>query len=194
MKMNTSNKTLDPQTLADDLSEVCRINAQFFARLAEPYWDKPIRGSSNQWNLHETVAHLCALNGDGLQSIKNTLRGEPYTFVGLENCYQLKAFNRKGIDDHLDIPMKELCAELLGILDDAASIARDLQPDQAELTAQMPIYNRPSSPPTPSLTGSGAYKEWTEAAFVLPARTRISQFMPWQSVPTSFEVDALRGI
>jgi hypothetical protein len=31
----------------------------------------------------------------------------------------------------------------LEVLDEAASIARDLQPDQAELTLRMPIYNRP---------------------------------------------------
>ena len=41
------------------------------------------------------------------------------------------------------MPMKALCAEFLDILDEAASIARNLQPDQAELTVQMPIYNRP---------------------------------------------------
>jgi len=41
------------------------------------------------------------------------------------------------------MPMKELCAKLLDILNEAASIARNLTPRQAELTAQMPIYNRP---------------------------------------------------
>jgi hypothetical protein len=33
----------------------------------------------------------------------------------------------------------------LDIIDDAAGIARDLRPDQTELTAQMSIYNRPVS-------------------------------------------------
>ncbi len=135
--------TFDPQTLADDLSEVHRIYARFFATLDEPSWDKPVKGSPKEWTLHETIAHLCALNGAGLESIKHTLRGEPYTFIGLDNRYEFNAFNRKGIDNHLGIPMKELCAKLLDILSEAASIARNLQPDQAELTAQMAIYNRP---------------------------------------------------
>jgi hypothetical protein len=143
--MNTVNKTFDPQTLADDLLEVRRIYAEFSAAIKESDWDKPVKGSPKEWNLHETVAHLCALNGDGLESLKYTLRGEPYTFVGLENRYKLNAFNRKGIDDHLHLPMKKLLAEQLGILEEAARLARDLNPDQAKMTSTMPIYNRPVS-------------------------------------------------
>jgi len=135
--------TFDPQTLADDLSEVHSMYARFFARLDEISWDKSVKGSPKEWNLHETIAHLCALNGAGLESIKYTLRGESYTFVGLDSRYLFNAYNRKGIDDHHAIPMNELCAELLGILTSAASIARDLRPDQAEITVQLPIYNRP---------------------------------------------------
>jgi hypothetical protein len=145
MKTNTLNKTFDPQTIADDFLEVRQIYIDFFAGINESVWDKPAKGSSKEWNLHETIAHLCALNGDGLESIKHTLRGEPYTFVGLEDRYKLNAFNRNGIDDHLHIPMKELFAEHLGILEEAARIARSLTPDQTKLTARMPIYNRPVS-------------------------------------------------
>ncbi len=135
--------SFDSITLADDLCEVRRIYAVFFAALDETSWDKPVKGRPKAWNLHETIAHLVALNGAGLESIKHTLRGEPYTFVGLDNRYAFNAFNRTGIDEHLGITMKALCAELLEILDEAARIARNLQPGQAELTAQMAIYNRP---------------------------------------------------
>lgn len=143
--MNTLNETFDPKTLADDLTEVHQIYSRFFAALDESDWNKPVKGSPKEWNLHETIAHLVALNGDGLESIKHTLRGESYTFVGLEDRYKFNAWNRKGIDDHLHIPLKELCAKALDILDEAAHIARALRPDQAQLTAQMPIYNRPVS-------------------------------------------------
>lgn len=143
--MNTVHEIFDPQTLADDLDEVRGIYAEFFAKLDRVDWDKPVRGSPKEWNLHETIAHSVALNGAGLASIKHTLRGEPYIFVGLDDRYKFNAYNRKGIDDHLDIPMQELCAELLDILDQSASIARNLQPGQGELTAQLPIYNRPVS-------------------------------------------------
>jgi hypothetical protein len=135
--------TFTPQTLAKDLCEVSRIYAGFLADLDEASWDKPVKGSPKEWTLHETIAHLCALNGDGLESIKHTLRGESYTFIGLDSRYAFNAYNRKGIDEHLDIPMKALCARLLDILDEAASIARDLRADQAEVAAQLPIYNRP---------------------------------------------------
>ena len=139
------DEIFDPKTLAEDLAEVHRIYSRFFASLDEATWDRPVKGGSKEWNLHETVAHLVALNGDGLESIKHTLRGEPYTFVGLEDRYKFNAWNRKGIDNHLHIPLKELCARALDILDEAARIARGLRPDQVQLTARMPIYNRPVS-------------------------------------------------
>ena len=141
--MNTINKTFDPQTLADDLLEVRRIYARFFAGLAEADWDKPVKGSQKEWSLHETVAHLAALHGAGLESVKHALRGEPYIFVGLSNRYEFNAFNRKGIDEYLALPMQEVCAKVLDTFDESASIARNLTPDQAALTAQMSIYNRP---------------------------------------------------
>jgi hypothetical protein len=137
------DELFDPKTLADDLDEVHHIYSSFFAALDESNWDKAVKGSPKEWNLHETIAHLCALNGSGLEGIKHSVRRESYTFIGVEERYKFNAFNRKGIDDHLDIPLKELSAELLDIHDEAAHIARDLRPDQAELTAQMPIYNRP---------------------------------------------------
>ena len=143
MNTNSLNNTFDPQTLANDLFEVRRIYAQFLTGLEEADWDKPVKGGPKEWTLHETVAHLCALNGAGLESVRYALRGETYTFAGLESRYELLNYNRKGIDERLSIPMNALCAELLDILAQAASIARDLRPDQAELNAQMSIYNRP---------------------------------------------------
>jgi hypothetical protein len=135
--------TFDPQTLADDLLEVRRIYAEFFASLDETRWDKPVKGGAKEWTLHEAVAHQCALNGAGLESIQHTLRGETYTFDGLDSRYKFNAYNRKGIDDHMELTVDEVCANHLGILSEAASIARNLTPNQAELTMQMPIYNRP---------------------------------------------------
>ena len=137
------DEILNTIALAEDLAEVHQIYSRFFAALDEADWDKPVKGSPQEWNLHETVAHLVALNGDGLESIKHTLRGESYTFVGLEDRYKFNAWNRKGIDDHFHIPLKDLCAQALDILDEAGRMARALQPEQAQLNARMPIYNRP---------------------------------------------------
>ncbi len=133
----------NPQILADDLCEVHRIYANFFSQLNMKAWDKPVKAGSKEWTLHETVAHLCALSGAGLESIRSTLRGEPYTFDGLTDRYHFVAYNRHGIDEHLSLPMQELCAEFLNILNQTAFIARTLQPDQVELASEMPIYNRP---------------------------------------------------
>jgi hypothetical protein len=141
--MYTLNNTFEPKTLADDLHEVRRIYAQLFDRLSGVDWNKPVQGGTKEWTLHETIAHLVALNGAGLEGIKHALRGENYTFIGLESRYKLNDYNRKGIDEHMDIPRKELCAKLLDILDEATGIARNLSSDQADLTVEMSIYNRP---------------------------------------------------
>jgi len=143
--MKTTDNTFDPQTIADDLLEVRHVYVEFFANIKESDWDRPVKGSPQEWNLHDAIAHLCALNGDGLESIKHTLRGEPYTFVGFEHRYKFNSYNRNGINSHLHLPMKELFAEHLGILEEAARIARDLTPEKARMTANMPIYNRPVS-------------------------------------------------
>jgi hypothetical protein len=137
--------TFDPQVLANDVDTVCDVYARFFATLDTNRWNEPVSHSGKQWTVHETVAHLCALNGAGLESIQHTLRGEPYVFRGLDDRYHLNAFNRQGIDEHLGLPPDALCAEFLRIHREAAGIARTLQPKQAELTAVMPIYNRPVS-------------------------------------------------
>jgi hypothetical protein len=138
--MDTS---FNPQILADDLTEVGRIYTRFFASLDQNSWDKPVKGGSKEWTLHETIAHLCALNGAGLECIQHALRGEPYTFIGLENRFKFNAYNRKGIDELLSMPMEALFTKFLAIHNEAASIARSLQPEKAERTIQMPIYNRP---------------------------------------------------
>jgi hypothetical protein len=133
----------DPQLLANDLCEVHRIYADFFAHLLVDDWERPVKGGSKEWNLHETVAHLCALTGAGLESIRYTLREQEYVFDGLSDRYHFNAYNRQGIDKHLALPMKTLCREFLNILEETACIARGLKPVQAELTSEMPIYNRP---------------------------------------------------
>jgi hypothetical protein len=135
--------TFDPHTLANDLYAVHDIYARLFATLDTTRWDEPVARGRKEWTLHETIAHLCALNGAGLASIQHTLRDEPYTFRGLDDRYRFNAYNRRGIDEHLGLPPDALCAEFLSIHHEASSIARTLQPDQAELAAVMPIYNRP---------------------------------------------------
>ncbi|HZD56864.1 MAG TPA: SCP2 sterol-binding domain-containing protein [Anaerolineales bacterium] len=140
---NSTGKTFDFQTLADDLCEVQRIYASFFSGLSEADWERPVKGAPKEWNLHETVAHLCALNGDGLESIQCALQREPYVFEGLSDRTQFNSYNRRGIEEHLPLPTEELCAELLEILGQAANISRNLLPAQAEMASEMPIYNRP---------------------------------------------------
>ena len=142
-QLNEMNPTFDARTLANDLHDVNRIYAHLFAILDTTRWDTPARRGRNEWTLHETIAHLCALNGAGLESVKHTLRGESFMFSGLDSRYQLSAYNRKGIDAQLSTPPGELCTRFLHIHDEAGDIAAALQPGQAELAAPMPIYNRP---------------------------------------------------
>jgi len=135
--------TFDPQTLADDLCEVHRIYANFFAGLSSADWFRAALGGPHEWTFHETVAHLCALTGAGLESIQAALRGENYHFHGLDDRYQFTAFNRRGIDEHLPMPTDRLCAEFLYILDQTIAIARREPIERLEIASEMPIYNRP---------------------------------------------------
>ncbi len=137
------NNTFDPQILADDLRIVRCNYANFFSGLNAADWERPVKRGPHEWNLHETVAHLCGLSGAGLESIRSTLRGENYVFAGLDDRYHFTAFNLRGIDEHLPLSIDDLCAEWLGILDQTADIAANLQPGQGELASAMPIYNRP---------------------------------------------------
>jgi len=88
--------TFDPLTLASDLRDVCRIYARLFEGLHRSRWDTPVRRGRDEWTLRETIAHLCALNGDGVDSIQHRLRGETYAFRGLDDRYQLNAYNAPG--------------------------------------------------------------------------------------------------
>jgi hypothetical protein len=141
--MTSPNGAFHPATLAADLAEVRRLYAGFFDHLHPSDWDRSARDQPHEWTLHETVAHLCALTGAGLDSICAALHGQPYLFDGLDDRYHFTAYNRRGIDAHLPLPVDDLCAEFLDILDRAAALARGLTPAQAQLASCMPIYNRP---------------------------------------------------
>ena len=138
-----TDTSFDPLTLARDLDEVARIYARLFTTVDTSGWDRPSRRGRKEWTLHETIAHLCALNGAGLESIAHAVRGQPYTFEGLDSRYQLDAYNRKGIDDLVGMPADALFAEFLRVHEGAAEVARTLPPTLAELAVSMPIYNRP---------------------------------------------------
>ena len=74
LKEKNMEAIFDPQILADDLCEVHRYLRQFFLwSRPRKIGKNPIKSRSKEWNLHETVAHLCALTGAGLESIQATL-------------------------------------------------------------------------------------------------------------------------
>ena len=124
------NQTFDPQTLADDLRVVRCNYARFFAGLTAADWERPVKRGPNEWNLHETVAHLCGLTGAGLESITQLCAAKPMSSLDSTTVIISRAYNRRGIDEHLPLPMNDLCAEFLDILDQTANIAVNLQPGQ----------------------------------------------------------------
>jgi SCP-2 sterol transfer family len=142
-EMAPADSTLAFLMLARDLREVCRIYTAFFGALDAARWNMQAPRGRKEWTLHESIAHLCALNGAGVESIQCSLGGKPYTFEGLETRYQLDVYNRKGIDSLLGLPQEALIAEFLRVHEAAAQIAETLQPGQGELTLELPIYNRP---------------------------------------------------
>jgi hypothetical protein len=143
MMNDINDKAFNPPTLASDLRQVRQIYANFFNQLTDEDWDRPVKDGPQEWNLRQTVAHLCALNGDGLQSIRSILKGNQFEFEGLDNRYQFNAYNLQGIDRYISLSPEELSAKILSILEQAASVSESLSFSQAEATSDMPIYNRP---------------------------------------------------
>jgi hypothetical protein len=134
---------LDPTLLAADLREVVHLYEDFFAHVDASSWDRPVGRRGGEWTVHETIAHLDALNGAGVASIVGALEGETYTFDGLETRYQLDAYNRQGVDDRLGVSAEALRADFVRLHTAAADLAATLSPEHEHLTMAMPIYNRP---------------------------------------------------
>lgn len=132
-----------PQLLAQDIETVRENYAAFFARLSDADWSRPAPRGKGEWNLRETVAHLCALTGEGNQSMLAALRGEHHTLVGLRDRYDFEAYNRREIDRQAHLANETLAVNFLSILDQARDIALHLTPAQLDCTASLPIYNRP---------------------------------------------------
>ncbi len=141
--MSFNGNMFDPKILAYDLWEVRDIYSTFFNTLSFSDWQHHGNGGHEEWNLRETVAHLCALNGDGLESIQCALNGGTFEYEGLPNRYKFSEYNRKGIAKQISLPIDSLRTDLLGILDQAAITAYSLCPEQFNTSIEMPIYNRP---------------------------------------------------
>jgi hypothetical protein len=137
------NEILDPQVLSLDLRAVRGVYTQFFDSIDPAALDRTGKADAGGWTLREVVAHLGALNGAGIESVRHTLRGESYTFEGLDDRYHFDGYNRAGIDRALALGDDAVIERAVGVLDDGERIARSLTPRQAATTAPLPIYNRP---------------------------------------------------
>jgi hypothetical protein len=137
-----TNDMLAPQVLASDLRAVRQAYTSFFATMDPAALDHVGKADRGGWTLREVAAHLGALNGAGIESIRHTLRGDTYTFEGLDDRYHFNAYNRVGIDHVLEQGVETALERAVGVLDDGERIALDLSPAQAAMTAPLPIYNR----------------------------------------------------
>jgi hypothetical protein len=136
------NDILDPQILAGDLRRIRQAYATLFATIDPEALERTGRSDRGGWTMREVAAHLGALNGAGIESIRHTLRGEEYRFEGLDDRYHFNAYNRTGIDRALAAGTARTLDRAVTVLDDGERIARNLSPDRAATTAPLPIYNR----------------------------------------------------
>lgn len=136
------NDILDPQTLAGDLRLIRGAYASLFASIDPEALARTGRADVEGWTMREVAAHLGALNGAGIESIRHTLRGEDYRFEGLDDRYHFNAYNRAGIDQSLADGTALALDRAVAVLDDGEQIAQGLSLAQAATTAPLPIYNR----------------------------------------------------
>jgi hypothetical protein len=136
------NDILDPQILAGDLRLIREAYASLFASVDPEALSRTGRSDRGGWTMREVAAHLGALNGAGIESIRHTLRGKDYRFEGLDDRYHFNAYNRTGIDRSLAAGTAQALDSAVAVLDDGEQIARGLSLAQAATTAPLPIYNR----------------------------------------------------
>jgi hypothetical protein len=136
------NDILDPQILAGDLRLIRETYTDLFSSLDPEALNRTGRSDRGGWTMREVAAHLGALNGAGIESIRHTLRGEDYRFEGLDDRYHFNAYNRTGIDRSLAAGTAWALDKAVAVLDDGERIARGLSAVQAATTAPLPIYNR----------------------------------------------------
>jgi len=136
------NDILAPQILAGDLRAVRQAYASFFSTIDPAALERVGKADPGGWTLREVAAHLGALNGAGIDSIRHTLRGETYTFEGLDDRYHFNDYNRAGIDRALEQGVEAALDRAVGVLDDGERIALGLSAAEAATTAPLPIYNR----------------------------------------------------
>jgi hypothetical protein len=133
---------LDPQTLAADLRIIREAYVSLFASIDREALARTGRADHGGWTMREVAAHLGALNGAGIESVRHTLRGEDYRFEGLDDRYHFNAYNRAGIDQSLAAGTAFSLDRAVAVLADGEHIAEVLSVAQAATTAPLPIYNR----------------------------------------------------
>jgi hypothetical protein len=136
------NDILDPQILAHDLRRIRDVYASLFASADPDALGRTGKADDGGWTMREVAAHLAALNGAGIESVRHTLRSEDYRFDGLDDRYHFNAYNLAGIDRSLAEGTAHALDRAVAVLDDGEQIARSLSPAQAATTAPLPIYNR----------------------------------------------------
>ncbi|HEX6305018.1 MAG TPA: DinB family protein [Anaerolineales bacterium] len=139
------DKAFEAQTLAEDLTQVRQIYADFFAGLSEEDWRLPQGDGDHEWNTREVVAHLGALNQLLQDSIQAARRGEAISDPALPDRFAFERFNRIKIDERLHMPVETLEGALLEALTQSIETTRSLGPGELDCTVTLPIYNRPIS-------------------------------------------------
>lgn len=133
----------EAESLASDLRQVHDIYSAFFCELTVADWKHPEPGANGEWNLREVVAHLGALTELGQESVEAALRGEEMVIPGLTSRFQFSDFNRRKIDERLDLAPEDLSRLFLEALSRSIETATNVNDEEMDCTVALPIYNRP---------------------------------------------------
>lgn len=128
---------------ATDTETLSAILTAYLESVSDADWQHRTGTRDKDWTRHQTLAHLVSIAKLFNHGIDAALKGHRLTIPGLTRREDLPAFNAAQIETLSAFPPDDLLRQLQAQLARSAQTARDIAPEQAQLAADVLVYNRP---------------------------------------------------
>ncbi|WP_129627902.1 SCP2 sterol-binding domain-containing protein [Candidatus Oscillochloris fontis] len=128
-------------SLAADLLKLHEIYAGYIERIPPDAWIRRTERRAAGWTLLETLAHLDAIATIFNLSIEQALAHQPIQIAGFTTRHDLRALNRKAIDERMMLGYNVLSESFLDSLRYTARLASALSYSQLATTVEHPYFS-----------------------------------------------------
>ncbi len=132
-------------TLAADLLKLHEIFVGYVERIPNDAWIRRTERRPSGWTLLETLAHLDAIATIFNLSIEQVLANQPIQIAGFTTRHDLRALNRRAIDERMTLGYSALSESFLDSLRHTARLTSAMSHTQLSTTIEHPYF---SSRPT----------------------------------------------